>query len=116
MIHVVGIGLLTSEESRDRLGVLLCFETATSPNKLTAAFTDWNGALVSISPTSIVLGDSGAFCTLMFTIFYYLFFFRTNLHTQTFSMHKKTRIIDEKHHNPHVIVIYNQHFISNPIN
>lgn len=25
---------------------------ATSPNKLTAALTDWNGALVSISPTS----------------------------------------------------------------
>lgn len=97
MIHVVVLGLLTSEESRDRLGVLLCLETATSPNKLTAAFTDWNGALVSISPTSIVLGDSGPFCTLMFTILLRSFLCPYLMHTQTFSTNqkpKKTRIVD----------------------
>lgn len=36
-----------------------CFplETATSPNRVTAALTDWKGALVSTSPTS-VFGES----------------------------------------------------------
>lgn len=64
---------VTSEESFFLTGVALAGELAlalalagelavfppletTSPNKLTAALTDWNGALVSTSPTS-ALGE-----------------------------------------------------------